>query len=190
MNKKIKVVISVAVVLAVALTVWHISYPEQKESVEIGFSTSWPVEKADIGIKVQNKFIGGVPVINFEYNNHNYTTLEGERGLTAELKKEPFDDLLECAENGRISQAHATAVGGKVFVVYVLIDNGQPYFSTEKLIDIDSGSYEIILEKKGENKTIVHFKQSMLSTLLETTLATIVASFAVMLILLRTRHKA
>ncbi|MCK5466159.1 hypothetical protein KAI56_01515 [Candidatus Parcubacteria bacterium] len=184
LNKIIKLVISVAVVLAVALTVWYMSYPEQKESVEVGFSTSWSVEKADTGIKVQNEFTEGViPVISFEYNNRNYTTIEGEKGLTIEIKKESFDDLLKYAENGNISQAHVVASGNRVYAVYVLIDNGQPYFSAEKLIDVDYSNYKIALEKGDESKNIVHFEQNLATTYIATILITIIASFVTWILL-------
>ena len=183
MNKIIKLAVSVVIVLVVASTVWCMSYPKQKEPIEIGFSASWPVEKADIGIEVQNEFIEGVPVINFEYNNRNYTTIEREEGLTAEIKKESFDDLLKYAENGSTSQSHVIAPGGKVYAIYVLIDNGQPYFSAEELIDIDLGSYKIILERKDESKTIIYFKQNATMTFIATILAAIITFFVVLVLL-------
>ena len=184
MNEKIKlVIVSIAIVSAVALITWDMAYPEPKESIEIGFADAWPVEKADNGIIIQNELVGKIPVIKFEYNNRNYTTAEEEEGLTVEPRRESFDDLLMYVENGSISQAHATALGGKVYIVYALVDNGQVYFSTEELIDTDPGNYGITLEKKDESKTVVHFNQRMSSTLILTILVTILASFVVIALL-------
>ena len=180
MNKRIKLTISIVIVLSIALTSWYISYPEQKEPVEVGFSNAWPVEKADIGIKIQDKLVEGIPVISFEHNNRNYTTLEEGEGLTIEPKEESFNDLLKYVENGSISQAHATTPNGKVYAVYVLIDNKQAYFSTEELIDIDHICYGITLEKKNETKTVVCFHQKIVFTIISTILFTIIGFIIVL----------
>ena len=174
MNKRIKLALSIVIVLSIALASWYISYPEQKEPVEVGFSNAWPVEKADIGIKIQDKLVKGIPVISFEYNNRNYITLEEGKGLTVEPKEESFNDLLKYVENGSISQAHATTPNGKVYAIYVLIDNKQAYFSTEELIDIDHICYGITLEKKNEDKTIVCFNQKIVFTIIATILFTVI----------------
>lgn len=174
MNKRIKLALSIVIVLSITLASWYISYPEQKEPVEVGFSNAWPVEKADIGIKIQDKLVKGIPVISFEYNNRNYITLEEGEGLTVEPKEESFNDLLKYVENGSISQAHASTPNGKVYAVYVLIDNKQAYFSTEELIDIDHICYGITLEKKNEDKTIVCFNQRIVFTIIATILFTVI----------------
>jgi len=186
LNKRIKLAISIVVVLFIASASWYMNYPEQKEPVEVGFSNAWPVEKADVGIKIQDKLVKGIPIISFEYNNRNYTTLEGGEGLTVEPKKESFNDLLKYIENGSISQAHATAPDGKVYAVYVLIDNKRAYFSTEELIDIDHLYYEITLEKKNEGKTIVCFDQWIVFTIIATILFTAIG-FIVVLVALWTK---
>ena len=183
MKLAIFTVIAVVIATVAGLAVWYMLYPEQKESVEVSFSADWPVEKTDNGIEIQNKFIGEVPVVGFEYNNRNYTTKEREEGLTTEIKKESFDDLLDYAENGSISQAHVIAPDGKVFAVYILIANGQPYFSEKKLIDVDSGSYNIILERESENKTIVHFRQNTTILSLLTGLIVVIVFFVALLML-------
>lgn len=188
MNKKIKLAISIVTVLFIASASWYMSYPEQKEPVEVGFSNAWPVEKADIGIKIQDELVEGIPVINFEYNNRNYTTLREGEGLTIEPKEESFNDLLKYVENGSISQAHATAPGSKVYAVYVLIDNKQAYFSTEKLIDVDHICHGITLEKKNKDKTIVCFDQKILFTIIATILFTIIG-FLIVLVTLWTKPK-
>ena len=164
------------------------SYPEQKEPIEVGFSNAWPVEKADIGVKIQDKLVKGIPVISFEYNNRNYTTLKEGEGLTVEPKEESFNDLLKYVENGSISQAHATAPSGEVYAVYVLIDNKQAYFLTEKLIDVDHICYGITLEKKNKDKTIVCFDQNILFTIIATILFTIIG-FLIVLVTLWTKPK-
>ena len=180
LNKKIKIVISVVIVLIVASMTWYLSYPEEKESVEVGFADAWPVEAADANIKIQDELKEGIPVVKFKYNNRNYTTAVGEEGLTVEPRKEAFEDILEYIESGNTSQIHATMIGGKIYAVYVLIDNGQVYFSTEELINVDSSNYLVTLEKKDENRTIVHFKQGMALTLMLTVLITIITSFIVL----------
>ena len=179
MNKIIKTIVSVAIVLAVALATWYMTYPEQKESIEVGFTDAWPIEKTDTNIEIQNELVEGVPVINFKYNNRSYTTLEGEEGLTVNPKKESFNDLLKYVENGNISQTHATVSGGRVYSVYVLIDNKQAYFSTEKLIDVDSCYYGVTLEKKDEAKTIVCFNQRIVFTIFVTIVFTVIGFFIV-----------
>ena len=183
MNKRTKIIVSVLIVLAVALTTWYMSYPEQKEPVEIGFANTWPIEKANISIEIHDELIEGIPVVKFEYNDHGYTTLEGGKGLTVNPKKESFNDLLKYVENGSISQTHATTFGGKVCAVYVLIDNGQVYFSTEDLIEFDASNYEAILEKKNESRTIVHFDHRMALTFILTVLVTALSIFIVLAML-------
>ncbi|MCK5475475.1 MAG: hypothetical protein KAI71_02750 [Candidatus Pacebacteria bacterium] len=174
MDKKTKLVISVVIVLAVALITWCMTYPEQKEPIELGFTDAWPVERADASIEIQNELVEGVPVINFKYNNRSYTTLGGEEGLTVDLKEESFNDLLDCVEHGSISQSHAIASGGRIYAVYTLIDNRQVYFSKEKLIDIDSCFHGITLEKKDEAKTIVCFDQRIVYTIFVTMVFTVI----------------
>ncbi|MEA2097659.1 MAG: hypothetical protein U9P70_01085 [Patescibacteria group bacterium] len=118
-------------------------------------------------------------MVNFEYNNRNYTSIEENKGLTVDPKKESLDDLLKYVENGNTSQAHIATTYSKVYAVYVLIDNGQLYFSTEELIDLDSSVYGVTIEEKNESKTIVHFNQKMWSTLFLTILVIFIASFIV-----------